>query len=194
MNKKQILVVAAILINLLSNSSSADVVYSNQTIGGTNIINTGSTTMISGPNGMMILNNSTDQFSGSWSSGMNVTLSRVLSGEHLPSKIVINNLEVKMNDGEEMAVLALTAEEQKAPQSEKSQILWGRAAQVCQLTKSHTYALNVETKIKWFKGLLLDLNQEKTKSGVYSTYKATSLFSGARYFSEITCGIKPRGY
>lgn len=125
---------------------------------------------------------------------MNVTLSRVLSGEHLPSKIVINSLEVKMNDGEEMVVLALTAEEQNAPQTERSQILWGRAAQVCQLTKSHPYALNVETKGKWFKGLLLDLNQEKTKSGSYSTYRATSIFSGARYFSEITCGMKPRGY
>lgn len=180
--------------SFVASTSLADVVYSNQNIGETNITSTNGTTIISGPNGIVILNNNADAFGGSWHTGMNVTLSRVLSGEHLPSKINISSFEIKMNDGEEMLVLALRGDEQHATAAEKSKLVWGRAAKICQLTKTHPHPLKVETKSKWFKGMLIDLNERGTKNNSYNTYKADSNFSGTRYFSELTCGILPRGY
>ncbi len=183
-----------LLIGFLSSlCASGQTVFSQQRIGNTTFTSSGGTTVIQGPSGITVIDNSADAFSGTWSGGMQVSLSRVLSKEHLPQKLIIKNFELKMNDGREMVVLAATAKENDLPSAERSAVIWGRAAKVCELTNTHKYPLAVETSSKWLGGLLIDVTANSSP-GQYSTYLAESLFSGTRFFTEVTCSQVPRGY
>ncbi len=170
-------------------------VYSSQTMGNTTITSGPGGMMMTGPNGVVIVTSNADEIRGTWTDGLEINVNQLMTGIVVPDKIVIDDFNLKMPDGNEITLLALTAEEDKSKTVDRNRILQTRAQKICDFTPAHHYIYSVETKLKWFKGLLIDVAQVKLngKDQSYATYQASS-FSGARYFSKVVCGQKPRGY
>jgi hypothetical protein len=74
-------------------------VYGTQSIGDTRITMGPAGTVIQGPNGMMIVTNNQDAIRGTWTKGIELSIGQVLSGATIPDKIIVNNFDQKMADG-----------------------------------------------------------------------------------------------
>ncbi|MEC9282819.1 MAG: hypothetical protein VX642_08905 [Bdellovibrionota bacterium] len=186
----------SILVLIFSlNLNAEGVVYSDQKIGDIRITQAGGSTTVTGPNGTVVVR-STNQnsISGTWTKGMSVSLSRVISNSHIPDFIQIYDMRMQMNDGESYAVVSLTIEESESPEAQET--IERRAKSICEVSRTHPYLIEYDSDRSWFGGKLIEYSKAESEGGedVFSVYDPDGWFSGAEYFDYIRCGKFPLNY